>query len=468
MKTTLFPNPPQPGKAWFRRFASPLFAGVAAVLVGTAGSVHAVNLVSNGDFSANAAAFVTSPGWIAGVGPTWASNPGIIADWDCDNYPANASLAINGPSVGFSPKFPNGPITEPNFNFVWMQWMTQNIYQILPLDPTTTYQVDLDAAAAAGQVGGKFQVNMRNATTVFWSSGDQVVSQNGFMHYTFTFTTPATLNSPNIQLLITGSIAGDGIDFANVSVQVGTPVIVPPGPTNLIANGDFMANAAAFVGNNGILGGGNPATITSWTAGAGNIGLNGPATSAGSAYAPLNGDGGYTYAFSSWGSAFSSLSQTLSGDYTPNTQYELSFDAGQFRWAPSTAFSVSISDNTQTHVTTGNLNSTPLTSFTHFSYTFTSPATFDGPCVIKLLNADAVTGAGGVDFANVSLRLPTPLPPPTLIMTKSGPNLQFNWSSGAILLQATDVAGPWTTNSTTSPNLVIPVGGQMFFRAMRP
>jgi hypothetical protein len=176
---------------------------------------------------------------------------------------------------------------------------------------------------------------------------------------------------------------------------------------NLIANGDFMANAAAFVGNNGIVGPPNPSTITSWVTGAGNVGLNGPGTSAGSAYAPLNGDGGYTFAFSSWGSASSGLSQTLGGGYTAGAQYTLSFDAAQFRWAPSKAFRVSISDDSQTHFTTQvggvDLDSTPLESFTHFSYGFTAPATFNGSSVIQLLNLDSQTAAAGVTFANVSL-----------------------------------------------------------------
>jgi len=199
--------------------------------------------------------------------------------------------------------------------------------------------------------------------------------------------------------------------LAGVLTVVGT---VATHAQNLIANGDFKANAAAFVGNSGILGAPNAATITSWTAGAGVIGLNGPATSAGSAYAPLNGDGGYTFAFSSWGGASSGLSQTLSVAYTTGTRYELSFDAAQFRWAPSTAFRVSITDNTQTDFTTQvggvDLDSTPLTSFTHFDYVFTSPATFNGPSVIQLLNLDQGASPFGVDFANVSLVM---VPEPT-------------------------------------------------------
>ena len=646
MKTTIFQNPQRPGKAWFCRFASSLLACAAAVL--TAGSAQAQNLVANGDFSANASSFVAGEGWIAGVGAPYASNPGTVQDWLCDSYPA-ASLAINGPATGLTNKFIQGPITRPSYNFVWMQWMTQNIYQMLPLNPSTTYQVDLDAAGQSGSAGGKFQANFRDGFTVVCSSGDQVVSKNGFMHYTFTFTTPAVLSNPNIDLLISGTVASDGVNFANISVLATNPVVVVAA-TNLIANGDFTANAAAFTTPNGALGAPNPTTITNWTAGAGLIGLNGPATTAGTAYGPatpgannfafivwgsassslsqtltsdyvpntryqldfdaapfrwspslafrvqiadssathfttqvggndlnisssntfvhytytftapatftgssvislinedavtsgggmnfanvflkklsaaapniidngnftanaaafttpngalgapnattitswtagggaigLNGPattagtaygpatpGSYNFAFIAWGGAASTLSQTLSGSYTPNTQYELSFDAANFRWAPSLAFRVSIADNTQTHATTKvgsvDLDSTPLNSFTHFTYTFTSPATFNGPCVIQLLNNDAVTSSAGVDFANISLQEKVVIKP-TMVMTKSGSNLQFNWSNG-VLLEATSLAGPWTTNSTTSPSLAIPVGHQKFFRAM--
>jgi len=161
------------------------------------------------------------------------------------------------------------------------------------------------------------------------------------------------------------------------------------------------------------------------------------------------------------------LSQTLSGGYAPNTQYELSFDAAGFRWAPSKAFRVSIADNTQTHVTTQvggvDLDSTPLVSFTHFSYVFTAPALFNGPCVIKLLNLDSVTPVAGVDFANVTLWAS----PVTLYIARSGLSLQLTWSNGT-LLEANAVTGPWTTNSATSPYLVAPAGNQRFYRVQVP
>jgi hypothetical protein len=45
--------------------------------------------------------------------------------------------------------------------------------------------------------------------------------------------------------------------------------------------------------------------------------------------------------------------------------------------------------------------------------------------------------------------------------------LQLQWSQG-ILLQATNLGGPWTTNNATPPYTVPPVGPQMFFRLLLP
>ena len=57
---------------------------------------------------------------------------------------------------------------------------------------------------------------------------------------------------------------------------------------------------------------------------------------------------------------------------------------------------------------------------------------------------------------------------PTLGVTRSGSNLVLTWQAGSTLLQATNLLGPWTTNLSTSPYIVIPTGPQMFFRAQAP
>jgi hypothetical protein len=57
--------------------------------------------------------------------------------------------------------------------------------------------------------------------------------------------------------------------------------------------------------------------------------------------------------------------------------------------------------------------------------------------------------------------------PPTLAIQTVGPSLQLTWSKGA-LLEATNVAGPWTTNTSASPYLIAPNSPAKFYRIRWP
>ena len=57
---------------------------------------------------------------------------------------------------------------------------------------------------------------------------------------------------------------------------------------------------------------------------------------------------------------------------------------------------------------------------------------------------------------------------PTLSISTTGGNVAITWASG-LLLQATDIKGPWTTNTTAvSPWSFTPTGAQQFFRVVAP
>lgn len=58
--------------------------------------------------------------------------------------------------------------------------------------------------------------------------------------------------------------------------------------------------------------------------------------------------------------------------------------------------------------------------------------------------------------------------PVTLTNSWDGVNLNLSWPAGLQLLQATNITGPWTTNTeASSPLQVLPAGGQMFYRLQR-
>ena len=57
-------------------------------------------------------------------------------------------------------------------------------------------------------------------------------------------------------------------------------------------------------------------------------------------------------------------------------------------------------------------------------------------------------------------------PPVELNIVPSTPgSLTLSWSSG-VLLQATNLSGPWTTNSGTSPYKISPTNSHMFFKVI--
>ncbi|HWD91576.1 MAG TPA: LamG-like jellyroll fold domain-containing protein [Verrucomicrobiae bacterium] len=54
--------------------------------------------------------------------------------------------------------------------------------------------------------------------------------------------------------------------------------------------------------------------------------------------------------------------------------------------------------------------------------------------------------------------------PPALSIAPAGTSVQVRWTGG-VLLQATNLLGPWVTNTATSPYTVTPTSPQLFFRA---
>jgi len=75
-----------------------------------------------------------------------------------------------------------------------------------------------------------------------------------------------------------------------------------------------------------------------------------------------------------------------------------------------------------------------------------------------------LTGAELGQLYSAAVTAQSPVAPLAIQIQKSGANLQLTWSQG-VLLEATNVVGPWSTNSSAvSPYIVTPTGPQMFYR----
>jgi PKD repeat protein len=97
------------------------------------------------------------------------------------------------------------------------------------------------------------------------------------------------------------------------------------------------------------------------------------------------------------------------------------------------------------------------------SYTYTNAGTY----TVSLTVSNSLG-----DFSTLTLNnavTVSPGTPPIIALTTTGSGsslaLQLAWLNGGLLLQSTNLTGPWTTNvGATSPFIVSPTNGQMFFR----
>jgi len=117
----------------------------------------------------------------------------------------------------------------------------------------------------------------------------------------------------------------------------------------------------------------------------------------------------------------------------------------------------------------GNANNAAYTSY---SLTYVAGAADVGRYVALSFSNPNAGGNGGNNWAawddfNVSVALADFAVAPSPGIQPSGSNLRITWPYGT-LLQATNIAGPWTTNAATSPYLTAPTAPNLFFRVQLP
>jgi PhoPQ-activated pathogenicity-related protein len=183
--------------------------------------VGAENLLVNGDFTANAAAFTKWPGYVdlGDVDPS-NPNPASITGWL--NYFNSPGQGVNGAGAATSVGNPFGPTNTGDRTYAFLQNGGSNLLgQYLPsLAVNTTYELSLDVAGRAGNPAATFKVLVAGddtATPVYlYDSGIVAANTAAFTSYTVSFTTPATFSgSPNLQLWNTSPAGDNTVVFAN-------------------------------------------------------------------------------------------------------------------------------------------------------------------------------------------------------------------------------------------------------------
>ena len=297
--------------------------------------------------------------------------------------------------------------------------------------PTIYIRAAYHIANPAGHTGANFywltNGSAPNAFTAGEGTSFPIIVDGQYHTYAVNLAAESNYTSVITQLRFDptfNSAVGDYVDVAAISSS-------PIATQNLILNGNFTANAAAFTTYPGYALPSGTVAITNWVNALGGlVGLNGPATGAavGNPFSPTNA-GLRTFAFIQGGSTV--LTQGLPATYTTNATYQFSFDVAARAGNTNVTFRVQIGDNSVVHVGTGNLIANPA-GFTHYIYTFTSPATFNGAPSVQLWNLTA--GDNTVDFANVSLVLLwIKSPATTTLMSSANPSTY----GGAVTLTAT-------------------------------
>jgi len=191
----------------------------------------------------------------------------------------------------------------------------------------------------------------------------------------------------------------------------------------------------------------------------------------------------------SWAGIFIASSPSRDGltfrDNTPNNTVGFMWNNGDF-WYDGTGLTIPVNQWSLVALSVAPTNATIYVMNSSGTNSWTNAATmnadsFNGPALIGCDNSNTsrvfngylnevavfnqtLTGAQLGQFYLTAITAQAQVAPPVIQIQRSGANVQLTWSQG-MLLQSTNVVGPWTTNSSaTSPFIVNPTGPKMFYR----
>jgi hypothetical protein len=206
-----------------------------------------LNLITNGDFTANAAFFGTLPGYIGG------GNPSAIANWTQIN---GGGIGVNGAAAPVGDLF--GPTITGGRTYLFLQLGSNGACQNLAFSPGLTYQLNYDVAARNDNPNALYQIliaaNNLTGSTNYFDSGVMPGNTSAFNHFSATFKTGATVSgTANIQLWNKSPAGDNTVDFANISLTAmwpsGTTLASSENPS---ASGDTVTLTATVTTTNGI------------------------------------------------------------------------------------------------------------------------------------------------------------------------------------------------------------------------
>lgn len=149
---------------------------------------------------------------------------------------------------------------------------------------------------------------------------------------------------------------------------------------------------------------------------------------------------------------FGTISQAISG-FTPGVNYTISFLAAE---RPNNAQSWDLTVNGAVIASFNPGNK--ATSYVNYTASFTATAATQ---TVAFVGTDLAGGDNTVFIDSVRITT-SPIQPTIINIQQSGGNLVLDWSG--VLLQATNVAGPWTTNNATPPYTIPLDQPQMFYK----
>jgi hypothetical protein len=137
-------------------------------------------------------------------------------------------------------------------------------------------------------------------------------------------------------------------------------------------------------------------------------------------------------------------------------------DTDWFKW---TGMSLNLAANTEYAYTFGR---DLITGFGYANLANVTGNLYPGGqvCTIPSFGGAITYGASGSFNGTFDIGLAQATIPVSLSIQRVGANLQVNYTGG-LLLQATSLAGPWTTNSTATPVPITPSAAKMFYRVLK-